>query len=129
MDEAKSLRHSKWECKYHVVFIPKYRRKVLYGQLRRYLGEVFHRLAGQKESRIEEGHLMVDHVHSVPRSGGHQEGEATCCMQDEGRPLGLGFQGLGSNRSWVAPVKSRGEKRQEKRRVDTSDESGKDECK
>ena len=65
MDEAKSLRHSKWECKYHVVFIPKYRRKVLYGQLRRYLGEVFHRLAGQKESRIEEGHLMVDHVHML----------------------------------------------------------------
>ena len=43
--------------------------------------------------------------------------------------LGFGFQELGSNRSWVAPVKSRGEKRQEKRRGDTSDESGKDECK
>ncbi len=65
MDEYRSLRHSKWECKYHVVFIPKYRRKVLYGQLRKYLGEVFHRLASQKESRIEEGHLMVDHVHML----------------------------------------------------------------
>jgi len=69
MDEYKSLSHSKWECKYHVVFIPKCRRKTLYGQLRKYLGEVFHRLAKQKESRIEEGHLMVDHVHiliSIP---------------------------------------------------------------
>ncbi|HEB67291.1 MAG TPA: IS200/IS605 family transposase, partial [Gammaproteobacteria bacterium] len=47
------------------VFIPKCRRKTLYGQLRRYLGEVFHRLAGQKESRIEEGHLMLDHVHML----------------------------------------------------------------
>ncbi len=63
MDEYKSLSHSKWECKYHVVFIPKCRRKTLYGQLRKYLGEVFHQLAGYKESRIEEGHLMVDHVH------------------------------------------------------------------
>ena len=65
MDEYRSLSHSKWECKYHVVFIPKYRRKALYGQLRSHLGEVFHRLAGQKESRIEEGHLMVDHVHML----------------------------------------------------------------
>ena len=65
MDEYKSLSHSRWECKYHVVFIPKCRRKTLYSQLRRYLGEVFHRLAGQKESRIEEGHLMVDHVHML----------------------------------------------------------------
>ena len=65
MDEQQSLNHSKWECKYHVVFIPKCRRKTLYGQLRRYLGEVFRRLAEQKESRIEEGHLMPDHVHMM----------------------------------------------------------------
>ena len=65
MDEYRSLSHSKWECKYHVVFIPKYRRKALYGQLRRHLGEVFRRLAGQRESRIEEGHLMVDRVHML----------------------------------------------------------------
>ena len=58
-----TLCHTKWECKYHVVFIPKYRRKVLYGQLRRHLGEVLRRLAEQKESAIEEGHLMPDHVH------------------------------------------------------------------
>ena len=65
MDEQQSLNHSKWECKYHVVFIPKCRRKTLYAQLRRHLGEVFRRLAEQKESKIEEGHLMPDHVHMM----------------------------------------------------------------
>ena len=65
MDENASLSHSKWECKYHVVFIPKCRRKTLYVQLRKYLGEVFKRLAEQKESRIEEGHMMLDHVHMM----------------------------------------------------------------
>src|SRR6201989_2068121 len=65
MDDYESLSHSKWDCKYHVVFIPKCRRKTLYGELRRHLGEVFRRLAAQKESRIEEGHLMPDHVHMM----------------------------------------------------------------
>jgi putative transposase len=62
MDDYESLSHTKWECKYHVVFIPKYRRKVLYGELRQHLGDVFRKLALQKESRIEVGHLMPDHV-------------------------------------------------------------------
>jgi putative transposase len=69
MDESESLSHTKWDCKYHVVFIPKCRRKAIYKELRQYLGEVFRRLAEQKESRVEEGHLMPDHVHmllSVP---------------------------------------------------------------
>jgi putative transposase len=65
MDEYESLSHTKWECKYHVVLIPKCRRKTLYGKLRRNLGEVFHQLAKQKESRIEEGHLRSDHVHMM----------------------------------------------------------------
>jgi putative transposase len=65
MDEYESLSHTRWECKYHVVFIPKYRRKTLYGELRRHLGEVFRKLAVQKESKIEEGHLMPDHVHMM----------------------------------------------------------------
>lgn len=65
MDQYESLSHTAWECKYHVVFIPKCRRKVLYGQLRVHLGEVFRKLAGQKESRVEEGHLMPDHVHML----------------------------------------------------------------
>ena len=55
----------KWECKYHVVFIPKCRRKTLYGELRQHLGDVFRRLAIQKECRVEEGHLMPDHVHMM----------------------------------------------------------------
>jgi len=63
--DYETLNHSKWECKYHVVFIPKYRRKALFGQLRRHLGEVFRALAQQKESSIEEGHLMPDHVHML----------------------------------------------------------------
>jgi putative transposase len=62
MNDYQSLSHTKWECKYHVVFLPKYRRKVLYGQLRIHLGEVFRELARQKESAIEEGHLQPDHV-------------------------------------------------------------------
>jgi len=60
-----SLSHTRWECKYHVVFIPKYRRKVLFGQIRQELGEVFRRLARQKESAIEEGLVMLDHVHMM----------------------------------------------------------------
>ena len=65
MDDYESLSHSKWECEYHVVFIPKYRRKTLYVELRRHLGDVFRKLAEQKESRVEEGHLLPDHVHML----------------------------------------------------------------
>ena len=65
MDKIESLTHTKWDCKYHVVFIPKCRRKTLYGQLRVHLGEVFRALAQRRESRIEEGHLMPDHVHMM----------------------------------------------------------------
>ena len=65
MDEYESLSHSKWECKYHVVFILKCPRKVLYGNLRKHLGAVFRKLAEQKECRIEEGHLLADHVHMM----------------------------------------------------------------
>ena len=65
MDESESLSHSKWECKYHIVFIPKCRRRTLYEQLRRHLGEVFRKLAEHKESQILEGHLMPDHVHML----------------------------------------------------------------
>ncbi len=69
MRQVNSLNHTRWECKYHIVFIPKYRRKVLFGQIRKDLGEVFHSLSRQKESLIEEGHIMSDHVHlmiSIP---------------------------------------------------------------
>jgi len=65
MDRPESLSHSLWVCKYHVVFIPKCRRRTLYVPLRRHLGEVFRNLARQKESTIEEGHLLPDHVHML----------------------------------------------------------------
>ncbi len=65
MREYKSLNHTRWDCKYHVVFIPKYRKKRIYGELRKYLGEIFHDLAGRKECGIEEGHLHLDHVHMI----------------------------------------------------------------
>jgi putative transposase len=63
VNDYRSLRHTKWECKDHVVFIPKYRNKAIYGALRRRLGDVLRTLAEQKESRIEERHLIPDHVH------------------------------------------------------------------
>ena len=65
MDKIESLNHTKWDCKYHVVFIPKFRKKILYGELRKHLGNVFRTLAQHKESRIEEGHLQPDHVHMM----------------------------------------------------------------
>ena len=65
MDKSKTLNHSKWECKYHVVFIPKYRKKSLYKELRSDLGSVFRELARRKECEIVEGHVMPDHVHMM----------------------------------------------------------------
>jgi putative transposase len=62
-DLYQSLSHTKWDCKYHVVFVPKRRRKSIFGQTRRHLGAIFHGLAKQKECHILEGHLMPDHVH------------------------------------------------------------------
>ena len=59
------LNHATWGCKYHVVFTPKYRKKALFGQIRRHLGTVFRELAQRKECKIEEGHLMPDHVHML----------------------------------------------------------------
>ena len=69
MNDSQSLSHTLWECKYHVVWIPKYRRKAIYDQLRKYLGSIFKDLAVQKECKILEGHLRSDHVHvliSIP---------------------------------------------------------------
>jgi len=60
-----SLAHSKWDCKYHIVFIPKGRKKALYGKIRKFLGPVFHELAMQRGSTIIEGHMVQDHVHML----------------------------------------------------------------
>ena len=65
MNDVKNLSHTAWDCKYHVVWIPKYRKKLLYGQLRKHLGEVLRELARRKECVIVEGHLMADHVHML----------------------------------------------------------------
>ena len=65
MDEYETLSHTTWDCKYHVVFIPKCRRKTIYASLRPHLGEVFKRLAQQREAKVLEGHLMPDHVHML----------------------------------------------------------------
>ncbi len=65
MDDVGTLSHTTWECKYHLVFIPRYRRKALFGQLRKELGGVCRRLAEQKECRVEEGHLLPGHVHML----------------------------------------------------------------
>ncbi len=62
-ESYQSLAHSKWNCKYHVVFIPKRRRQMVFGQTRKHLGPIFHELAHQKECKILEGHLMPGHVH------------------------------------------------------------------
>ena len=85
MNDVESLSHTKWECKYHIVFIPKYRKKALYGVLRQQLGDLLKQLAMQRESRIEAGHLMRDHVHmrvsippkySVSRVVGYMKGKS-----------------------------------------------------
>lgn len=69
MKNVNSLNHSRWECKYHITWIPKYRKKKIFGELRQYLGEILRGLAKDRESEIIEGHLLPDHVHiliSIP---------------------------------------------------------------
>ena len=65
MSEFESMAHSKWDCKYHVVFVPKYRKKVLYGKIRKFLGPLFHDLAGHRGSKIVKGNMVQDHVHML----------------------------------------------------------------
>ena len=69
MKEYQSQAHTRWDCKYHIVFIPKGRKKAIFGAIRKHLGEMLHELARQKECQIVEGHLMPDYVHiciSIP---------------------------------------------------------------
>ena len=65
LSSYQSLSHSKWDCKYHIVFVPKYRKKILYGKIRKFLGPLFHELAGQRNCKIIEGHMVQDHVHML----------------------------------------------------------------
>ena len=62
-----SLSHSKWDCKYHVVFVPKFRKKVLYGKIRAFLIPLFHELASHRGCKIEKGGMIQDHVHMLIR--------------------------------------------------------------
>jgi len=93
-DVYQSLAHSKWDCKYHVVFVLKRRRKAIFGPIRSQLGAIFHALAKQKECQILEGHLMPDHVHMCiaipPKTSGRLrdrlfEGEERNCHRPTGR--------------------------------------------
>ncbi|CCH47530.1 IS200/IS605 family transposase [Pseudodesulfovibrio piezophilus] len=97
-----SLCHTKWDCKYHVVWIPKCRRKVLFGKLKNYLGEVFHKLARQRECMILEGHLCIDHVHmyiaippkySVAQVVGYIKGKSAIHIAREVQNRARGFAG------------------------------------
>jgi putative transposase len=65
MNDPNRLTHSVWDCKYHIVWIPKCRRKRLYGEIAKKLGGIFHEWARQHESKILEGHLCPDHIHML----------------------------------------------------------------
>jgi putative transposase len=69
MHEWQSLSHVRWDCKYHIVIIPKFRKRVLYGRFRKRVGEVVRELCRQRGIEVVEGHLMPDHIHmclSIP---------------------------------------------------------------
>ena len=90
-NKANSLAHTKWMCKYHIIFTPKYRRKVIYNQYRKDLGEILRELCRYKHVEIIEGHLMRDHVHmlvmippslSVSAFMGYLKGKSALMMFD-----------------------------------------------
>jgi len=102
MGNKQSLNHTVWDCKYHIVWIPKCRKKVLYGGLRKYLGEVFRGLARQKECRVIEGHLMSDHLHmlvsippkySVSQVVGFMKGKSAMIIFEKYSRLKKNFRG------------------------------------
>ena len=90
MKEYQSLSHARWDCKYHVVFIPKKRKQRIFGVLRKKLGEIFHELAQHKESKIVEGHIMPDHVHmciSIPPKYAVSNVIACICVATPGKHI------------------------------------------
>lgn len=105
--KANSLAHTKWPCKYHIVFTPKYRRKAIYNQYRKGLGEILRRLCMWKGVEIIEGHLMPDHVHmlvsippklSVPGFMGYLKGKSSLLMFDRHANLRYKF---GNRKFWA----------------------------
>ena len=102
MREWQSLAHVKWECKYHVVIVPKYRRKVLFGHVRKRLGNIFRQLCRQKEIELVEGHVLLDHVHmvlsippklSVAMAVGYLKGKSAIQIHREALNVKQGFTG------------------------------------
>jgi putative transposase len=115
MQTYETLKHTTWECKYHIVFIAKCRKKTLFGQIRRELGPVFRELARQKESEIIEGHLMPDHVHmlisippkySVAQVMGYMKGKSAIHIArvDAGRRKSFVGQQFWARGYWVSRV-------------------------
>jgi REP-associated tyrosine transposase len=102
MREWQSLAHVKWECKYHVVIVPKYRRKTLFGRVRKRVGKVFQQLCRQKDIGLVEGHVMPDHVHmvlsippkySVAMVVGYLKGKSAIQIHREALNVKQGFTG------------------------------------
>ena len=102
MREWQSLAHVKWECKYHVVIVPKYRRKALFGHVRKRLGNIFRQLCRQKEIELVEGHVLLDHVHmvlsippklSVAMAVGYLKGKSAIQIHREALNVKQGFTG------------------------------------
>ena len=102
MREWQSLAHVKWECKYHVVIVPKYRRKALFGRVRKRLGNIFRQLCRQKEIELVEGHALLDHVHmvlsippklSVAMAVGYLKGKSAIQIHREALNVKQGFTG------------------------------------
>lgn len=106
-NKAYSLAHTKWRCKYHIVFIPKYRRKAIYGQYREDLRDIIKTLCKYKGAEIIEGHLMIDHVHLLvaipPRVAvsdfvGYLKGKSALMMFDKHTNLKYKF---GNRHFWA----------------------------
>ncbi|MGH8538518.1 MAG: IS200/IS605 family transposase [Gammaproteobacteria bacterium] len=102
MRDWQSLAHVKWECKYHVVIVPKYRRKSLFGHVRKRIGKIFQQLCRQKEIELVEGHAMLDHVHmvlsippklSVAMAVGYLKGKSAIQVHREALNVKQGFTG------------------------------------
>ena len=102
MREWQSLAHVKGECKYHGVIVPKYRRKVLFGHVRKRLGNIFRQLCRQKEIELVEGHVLLDHVHmvlsippklSVAMAVGYLKGKSAIQIHREALNVKQGFTG------------------------------------
>lgn len=114
MQDFESLAHVRWDCKYHVVFIPKYRRKVMYGRLKRQIGAILRSLCEQRGIELVEGHAMPDHIHlclkippkySVSNTVGFLKGKSAVRIHrellHERRMTGLHFWAVGY---WVSTV-------------------------